>query len=251
MKANYGVDAPGLVKTFLLISVLCFVTSLSLWGCFVPQRAWASWVAGLLLVPAVYALGMFCLMLWESLVTKIISREVILDKLHWTGAEVVLDVGCGRGLMVVAAARRLTTGRAMGIDIWLQKDQASNHKAVPLVNAQIEGVEDRVTIRTADMRHLPFADGAFDVVVSSWAVHNLDTKEDRLAALKEIYRVLTPEGTLLLTDIVNRKEYAAELQKLGMNSVEIFVESKVKDWLLSAVSFGAYQPATVLARKGW
>jgi cyclopropane fatty-acyl-phospholipid synthase-like methyltransferase len=34
-----------------------------------------------------------------------------------TRLEAVLDVGCGRGLMLVGAARRLKTGKAVGIDL--------------------------------------------------------------------------------------------------------------------------------------
>ena len=249
MKANFGIDAPELVKTFFMVSAATSIASLCLWRFATPHWEWASWVAGILLVPAVYSLGMFVLMVWESLVAKINSRDVILDQLHWIGTETVLDVGCGRGLMLVGAAGKLTSGRAVGVDIWLDKDQSSNTKSAPLLNAQIEGVADRVAVETADMRNLPFGDCEFDVVVSSWAVHNLEAKKDRLAALREIYRVLRPEGTLLLTDIVNRREYAAALKELGMRSVEIFIESEIKDWLLSVVSFGAYQPSTIIAKK--
>lgn len=248
MKATYGVDAPGLVRTFLLIGVALFSASAFIWAFAVPK--W-SWLAVVLLIPAGYALGMFALMLWESLVTKVKSREVILDFVPWTGSEAVLDVGCGRGLMLVGAARRLTTGKAIGVDIWLQRDQTANIKTAPLENAQIEGVLDRVSVETADMRKLPFADASFDVVVTSWVVHNLEVKEDRVLALTEMVRVLRPEGALLLTDIVNRKEYMDELERLGFNSIELFIASKLKDKFLTIVSFGAYQPATIIATKGW
>lgn len=249
MKTNYGVDAPGLVRAFLLTAIALFLVSAFVFSFAVPQWSWPSWIAFVWLVPAMYAFGMFCLMLWESLVTKIKSREAILDLVPWTGAETVLDVGCGRGLMLVGAARRLTTGKAIGVDIWLKRDQTCNNRTAPLKNAKIEGVAGRVSVETADMRKLPFADCSVDVIVSSWAVHNLEASDDRVLALKEMVRVLRPEGTILLTDIVNRKEYIAELKRMGLGSVALFIESKIKDWFLTAVSFGAYQPATVIGKK--
>ena len=37
---------------------------------------------------------------------------------HLTGDEKVLDVGCGRGLLLIGAAKRLKSGKATGIDVW-------------------------------------------------------------------------------------------------------------------------------------
>jgi cyclopropane fatty-acyl-phospholipid synthase-like methyltransferase len=50
----------------------------------------------------------------------------LLDRIEWTGQEEVLDVGCGRGLMLIGAAKRLTTGKATGIDIWQAEDLSGN-----------------------------------------------------------------------------------------------------------------------------
>ena len=62
-------------------------------------------------------------------------------------------------------------------------------------------------------------------------------------------RVLRPDGILLLTDIIHRDEYQAELARLGLRNVTLFVPSAAKDQFLSLVSFGSYQPATIIARK--
>jgi len=55
-----------------------------------------------------------------------IEWDRILDRLHLRGDEVVLDMGCGRGAVLTAVARRLTTGRVTGVDIWSKKDQSGN-----------------------------------------------------------------------------------------------------------------------------
>ena len=248
MRTAYGIDAPKLVRNFFLSGVVLLAGSGAALAATLDNRPWAIWLCVFLLLPAVYSLGMFGLMLWESLVGKVNGRERILDLLRWKGDEIVLDVGCGRGLMLVGAARRLTAGRAIGVDLWLDRDQSANDAAGPLDNARIEGVSDRVAVETADMRGLPFADKSFDVVVSNWAVHNLEAEADRRQALSEMVRVLRPGGAILLTDIVNRNEYLAELRKLGSSDIRLVVQSALKDLVLSAVSFGAYQPATIVAR---
>src|SRR5438552_9399431 len=53
-------------------------------------------------------------MLWGSLHGKRLVRDWMLRRIPWRGDERVLDVGCGRGLMMIGAAERLTTGRAVG-----------------------------------------------------------------------------------------------------------------------------------------
>jgi hypothetical protein len=47
---------------------------------------------------------------------KFLVWEQELDRLHVTGSEQVLDLGCGRGMVLIAVARRLTGGRATGVD---------------------------------------------------------------------------------------------------------------------------------------
>ena len=248
MQARYGIDAPGLVRGFLAagLALLAMGALAATFGA--PLWPPAAWLAPVLGIAALYPLGMFALMLWESLAVKVRGREAILDLVTWRGDEAVLDVGCGRGLMLVGAARRLTTGRAVGVDLWLARDQSSNAKAAPLDNARIEGVADKVDVETADMRALPFAGNSFDVVVSNWAVHNLEAEADRARALSEMVRVLHPGGTILLTDIACRDEYLAKLKALGAGDVRLVVASPLKDRFLAAVSFGSYRPATIVAR---
>ena len=248
MKPNYGIDAPGLVRMFITAAIIMLLISTFFFYLSTTQ-AWAKWVAILVFILALYPLGMFCLMIWGSLITKVKDREIILNLIKWRGDERVLDIGCGRGLMMVGAARRLTTGHATGIDIWAAKDQSQNSENAALQNAKIEGVENRVSIQTADMRQLPFADQSFDVAVSNWVVHNLDDIKDRQKTLGETLRVLKPSGKILLTDIVNREEYLAELKAQGCKEIKLFVFSPLKDKFLKLVSFGSFAPSTILASK--
>ena len=148
-------------------------------------------------------------MVWSSKVGKVKERETLLDRVAWTGRERVLDVGCGRGLMLIGAAKRLTTGIATGVDIWQAEDLSGNRPEATLENAAREGVADRVRVETADMRKMPFPDGAFDVAVSNAAIHNLYAREDRSKAIREIARVLKPGGVAVISDIRHLGEYAS------------------------------------------
>ena len=248
-KPDYGIDEPGLARGFLIGAIGLITIGLGLLYLSATLGSWTKFAAVVSLLLGLYPLGMFFIMNWESRVTKIIDREKILNLIKWRGDEQVLDVGCGRGLMMIGAARRLSSGKAIGIDLWLDRDQSSNTEDAPLQNAQIENVSDRVFFETADMRKLPFPDTTFDVVLSSWVVHNLENRDDRVKALAEMMRVLRSGGALLLTDIVNRNEYIDLLKTTDTSETRLIVFSAVKDRILRFVSFGSYGPSTILARK--
>jgi len=128
---------------------------------------------------------------------RIWERE--LDRAGLQGNEQLLDLGCGRGAVLIAAARRLPTGRAVGVDLWT-RDQSGNSPGATLANAAAAGVADRVEVHTADMTALPFPDGSFDVVTSALAIHNIPASEGRYRAVDEAMRVLRPGGQLLIAD---------------------------------------------------
>ena len=125
--------------------------------------------------------------------------ERVLDQAGLKGNERLLDLGCGRGAVLIAAARRLPAGRAVGADLWT-RDQSGNSPEATLANAAAAGVADRVEVHTADMTALPFADDSFDVVTSAMAIHNIPSPEGRYRAVDEAMRVLRPGGQLLIAD---------------------------------------------------
>jgi ubiquinone/menaquinone biosynthesis C-methylase UbiE len=122
--------------------------------------------------------------------------------------------------VLAAVARRLTTGRVTGVDIWSKTDQSGNAKDAALRNASLEGVGGRVHIETTDMRALPFPDATFDLVVSSLAIHNIRSNADRKRAIAEGFRVTKPGGRIVIADIRATAIYADALRKLGASNVE-------------------------------
>jgi len=142
----------------------------------------------------------------------------ILKGLRLRGDETVLDLGCGRGAVLLAAAKLLPNGRAVGVDIW-RADQTDNSPDNTLRNAALEGVADRVEVRTADITDLPFDDGTVDVIVSSLVVHNIPTPAGREKAISEAARVLRPGGRLVLADIWATRRHMRQLSELGWTDV--------------------------------
>jgi ubiquinone/menaquinone biosynthesis C-methylase UbiE len=157
--------------------------------------------------------------LYTTLRGKFVVWAELLDKLELRGDERILDMGCGRGAVLLMAAQRLTTGRAVGVDLWRSVDQSGNSAEATRRNAIAEGVADRIELHTGDMTALPFADNSFDMVVSSLAIHNISGRAGREKAVDEAVRVLRPGGRLLIADIRGTKQHQAQLAKIGMNDV--------------------------------
>lgn len=247
-KPDYGLDAPGVIRNCFLIAAIGFGVNLT--------ATFGLWSGVLFRVPlanvglafGVVFLATGFLMVYYSMEGKVHQRERALNQVPWRGDEMVLDVGCGRGLMLCGAAKRLTAGKAVGIDIWQVQDLSGNAPEATLENAGREGVLERVEIRSADMRQLPFPDGVFDMIVSCAAIHNLGKAEDRATAMKEIARVLKPGGHIVITDIGFLGEYASHLRANGVDEMR----RTGKDWLAVALllfTFGNVNLGTLVARK--
>ncbi len=144
----------------------------------------------------------------------------LLDELDLHGDEHVLDIGCGRGAVLIAAAHRLPRGRATGADIWRLRDQTGNTRAAAERNAMVEGVSDRVEFVDADARDLPFPPGSFDVVLSNLTFDNIRGSQERAGALREAVRVLRPGGRMRVVDD-RADRYAPIFQSAGCVDVEV------------------------------
>jgi len=184
------------------------------------QQIYAYLVAQVLLIGfSVAFLVPALLMIWSSLVGKRLLRDRLLNLMSWQGNEKVLDVGCGRGLMLIGAARKLTSGKAVGVDVWQKGDLSSNSRSAVVANIEKAGLAHKAEVVDGDARSLPFTDSFFDVVLSNFVLHNIPTEVEREQALREVVRVLKPGGTVLINDFQYTDQYAAVLKKLGLKEV--------------------------------
>jgi SAM-dependent methyltransferase len=219
-RADYGLDAPGVVAGNAVAGVAALAGAGVGWAALRRRHpVVAAVVGGWLGVWGPVAGLQAGLMVRSSRTGKLRERDRLLDDLPWRGDEQVLDVGCGRGLLLIGAARRLTTGRAVGLDLWRRQDQAGNDPAATMANAEVEGVAERVGLCDGDARQLPFGEQTFDVVVSSLALHNIPGAAGRTAAIDEIARVLKPGGRAAILDFRDTGRYAAALAGAGLGDV--------------------------------
>jgi arsenite methyltransferase len=218
-RGSYGIDAPyaaAFIAVQIVASLVLAIVSLVLAIIF-GEVSISREVRTFL--PVLFMLTIAAFALHTTLRGKFLVWAELLDKLGLRGNERILDLGCGRGAVLLLAAQRLTTGRAVGVDLWRSVDQSGNSADATQRNAIAEGVADRVELRTADMTALPFKDNSFDVVVSSLAIHNIRGSAGRQKAIDEAVRVLRPGGRLMIADIRATRQYQTHLGKIGMSDV--------------------------------
>jgi arsenite methyltransferase len=167
--------------------------------------------------------------LYTTLYGKFVWWSDLLDDAGLRGNECAVDLGCGRGAVLVSLAKRLTRGRVSGIDLWRSRDQSGNDIEATKHNARACGVADRVELNTGNITTLPYDDGQFDLVVSSLAIHNLKAREDRRQAITEAVRVLEPGGKIIIADISHAEDYADWLTEAGMEAVTLH-DLGVRGW---------------------
>lgn len=217
-KPDYGIDAPAVMRNFFLGGALCLLIAI-----FAPNPLHLGSVllnSRSLYWPAGFLIGEGLLFLLYVKVGKFRHRDFMLNMHTWRGNENVLDVGCGRGLLLAGAAKRIAalsgTGHATGIDVWSNVDMGGNSAAATQHNLDLEGVSSYCTLVSQAAQEMSFPDASFDVVVSNLCLHNIYDRHTRLLALQQVIRVLKPGGIALISDYKLTGEYTDEFRKAGL-----------------------------------
>jgi ubiquinone/menaquinone biosynthesis C-methylase UbiE len=119
-------------------------------------------------------------------------RAMEADDLELRPGDRVLDVGCGPGRLAFAFAERVgPAGSVHGIDASVEMIKRASSQA------RKRGVA--ATFQVAFAQQLPFPDATFDAVACTLALHHV-AEDDQRTAVGEMYRVLKPDGRLLIAE---------------------------------------------------
>src|SRR5690242_3090405 len=120
VRATYGIDAPHAVRNMFLGGIASIATGLALRRIVASARS--IWITVLAICGGICLLLSGGLIAATSLITKRIVYRQLIDALHLRGDENMLDVGCGRGMLLIEAAKHLPNGQITGIDLWIEGD---------------------------------------------------------------------------------------------------------------------------------
>lgn len=116
--------------------------------------------------------------------------------------EVVVDLGCGGGLDVLLASKRVgATGKVIGIDMTPEMIERARAGATQLATTNVE-------FHLAQIDQLPLPDNSVDCIISNCVINLVP---DKSKAFGEILRVLKPGGRMVVSDIALRKTLPAEV----------------------------------------
>jgi arsenite methyltransferase len=148
---------------------------------------------------------------------RVSVAEKIVTRLGLNGNERLLDVGSGRGLYAIETAKQLSSGRVTAIDIWdpqrVSKLNFHHRFSQPTgntienarKNALLAGVAEKIEFINMDAAQLDFGDNTYDLVICGFVLSHLWQHQEK--ALKEIRRVLSDQGRLLIIDNVRDLTY--------------------------------------------
>jgi len=236
----YGIDAPR-IYVLLIFSLICS----SCFGIYLIRKPFFSSLylniilTGLAFLIAIQNIRIIAWMLYSSLFQKqkvalqmIDLLEKMNGKTYWQGINNILDVGCGRGLLMNNIAKKMLAEgqkdfKISGIDIFSTKDLLNNSEKNTLETIKKEGIPmDFMEIKNCDAREIIYDNNYFDLIVSSLTIHNVGRtekteqkqREEREKALNEIIRVTKPGGSIMIWELFHAEEIEKFLRSKGLNA---------------------------------
>ena len=119
------------------------------------------------------------------------ARRELLEQARVTGSERILDVGCGTGTFAVFIKSVHPRADVTGLD--------PDEKALRRAGRKADRAAVRIAFDRGYAHELPYPDGSFDRVFSSFMFHHLPS-DLRVASLQQMRRVLRAGGSLHLLD---------------------------------------------------
>jgi arsenite methyltransferase len=222
---DYDLHMPGFLTYPLPVSIISIMVGCLLYFLLQKHSLMAGFLVGICILSGGLYVGLSVLIKrFTNLERRLKARDRLLCEILWQGNEIVLDVGCGNGILILEAAKRLKSGKGIGIEIWTDSSGDSRQEAFQ-ENAKIEGVADRVSLQNEDVRQLPYDNESFDIILCGLTMHHISHGSDTNKAMSEMTRVLKPGGRIAIYDVPIAVYSSAKLMR--KNGLE--VEKKDRD----------------------
>jgi arsenite methyltransferase len=151
--------------------------------------------------------------------------------------QAVLDLGSGGGFDCFLAARKVgKSGKVIGVDMTPEMIDKARENAR---KAQYGNVE----FRLGEIENLPVADGTVDVVISNCVI-NLSPNKKRV--FEEAFRVLKPNGRLMVSDIVLLKKLPEVIRKNVQAYVGCISGAEMKDRYLQMIKDAGFHKVKIV-----
>lgn len=144
----------------------------------------------------------------ESTFKNKLIRQIQVDS-----GQRVLDLGCGTGTLTLLLKQAYPKAEVTGLDIDPNVLRIAEKKAVDM------GMD--IVFNQGMSFELPYPDHSFDRVVTSLMFHHL-TLENKLRTLKEIFRVLKPQGELHIADWGKAQNWLMRIAFLSIQFLDGF-----------------------------
>jgi ubiquinone/menaquinone biosynthesis C-methylase UbiE len=154
--------------------------------------------------------------------------------------ETVLDLGAGAGFDCFLAANKVgKRGKVIGVDMtpeMIDKARANARK----------GKYTNVEFRLGEIENLPVADNSVDVIISNCVI-NLSPNKKRV--FEEAFRVLSPKGRLMVSDIVLLRELPESIRKNVEAYAGCISGAEIKDKYLELMRKAGFQDVRIIEEK--
>ena len=154
--------------------------------------------------------------------------------------ETVLDLGSGGGIDVFLASKKVgQTGKVIGVDMTDEMLQRAKTTASKHGYSNVE-------FRLGEMEDLPLEDQTVDVIISNCVIN---LAPDKLKVFKEAYRVLKPDGRLMVSDLVTVGELPEEVRKSFDAWAGCIAGALEKDDYLGKIKQAGFENIKVISSK--
>ena len=154
--------------------------------------------------------------------------------------ETVLDLGSGGGIDVFLAANKVgEEGKVIGVDMTPEMVETA------VKNAK-EGGYENVEFKHGEIENLPVENNIVDVIISNCVINLTPNKSN---AFKEAFRVLKPDGRILVSDIVTEGEIPLEIRKNFESWAACIAGAMDKQEYLDTIKNAGFKEVEIVSEK--